>query len=225
MIFLGLTMMGTGFAFQYWGQQYVSSGLAALLFATCPLFVAIFANALIKQEKMTERKGVGILISFVGLLVIFWPELTHLFSLSTQDSFYGALAEIASGATTALAIVVYKRFCAEIDRVANLSLQTLIGSVFLLSLGLILERQSSVDLTPIAIVAVVYLGSATSIPYIGYYWLLERKPAVSVSTVTFITPILALALGWIVLGERITEDTVLGGALILAGVYLTAGQS
>ncbi|HKM76939.1 MAG TPA: DMT family transporter, partial [Candidatus Bathyarchaeia archaeon] len=64
---------------------------------------------------------------------------------------------------------------------------------------------------------------ATTLPYIGYYWLLEKNSAINVSTVTFIVPILALALGWILLGEQITRGTILGGTLILAGVYLTAG--
>ena len=221
MIFLGLTMMGAGFAFQYWGEQYVSSGLAAVLFATAPLFVVIFAHFLIEEEKITRWKATGIIISFAGMLVIFRQELT--FSLNTQSSIYGAVAEVASAATTALAIVVYKRFYAKIDRLANLLVQTIIGCVLLSILGLGWERSSSFDFTPLAIVATIYLGLATTLPYIGYYWLLEKNSAINVSTVTFIVPILALALGWILLGEQITRGTILGGTLILAGVYLTAG--
>ncbi len=223
MIFLGLTMMGAGFAFQYWGEQYVSSGLAAVLFATPPLFVVIFAHILIEEEKITRWKAIGIIISFVGMLVIFRQELTPVFSLNTQSSIYGAVAEVASAATTALAIVVYKRFYAKIDRLANLLVQTIIGCVLLSILALGCERSSSFDFTPLAIVATIYLGLATTLPYIGYYWLLEKNSAINVSTVTFIVPILALALGWILLGEQITRSTILGGTLILAGVYLTAG--
>ena len=67
------------------------------------------------------------------------------------------------------------------------------------------------------------MGLATILPYIGYYWLLEKSSAINVSTIAFIVPIWALALGWILLGEQITGGTVLGGMLILGGVYLTAG--
>jgi len=223
MIFLGLTMMGVAFGFQYWGEQYVSSGLAAVLFATAPLFVVIFAHILIEEERITKWKATGIIISFAGMLVIFRQELTSVFSWNSLSSVFGALAEVASAATTALAIVVYKRFHAEIDRLANLLVQAMIGGVFVLILGLGWERSSLFDFTPLAIVATIYLGLATVLPYIGYYWLLEKNSAINVSTVTFIIPILALVFGWILLGEQIAEGTILGGTLILAGVLLTAG--
>ncbi|HYW01858.1 MAG TPA: DMT family transporter [Candidatus Acidoferrum sp.] len=223
MIFLGLTMMGSGYGFQYWGEQYVSSGLAAVLFATAPLFVVIFAHFLIEEERITRWRAIGIVISFGGVSVIFWRELTSVFSWNTQYSLYGAIAEVASAAITALAIVVYKRFYADIDRLANLLVQTIIGSAFLSILGLCWERSSSFEFTPIAIVTIICLGLSTSLPLIGYYWLLEKSSAINVSTITFITPILALVLGWILLGEQVNESTVLGGTLILAGVYLTAG--
>jgi len=223
MIFLGLTMMGAGFGFQYWGEQYVSSGLGAVLFATAPLFVVIFAHFLIEEEKITTWKAIGIVISFTGMLVIFWQKLTPVFSWNTQSSLYGAFAEVASAVTTALAIVVYKRFYAEIDRVVNLLVQTMIGSAFLLILGLGWEKSSSFDFTPLAIVAIIYLGLTTTLPFIGYYWLLEKSSVINVSTITFIAPILALVLGWILLGEQVNGSTVLGGTLILLGVYLTTG--
>ncbi len=223
MVFLGLTMMGAAFGLQYWGEQYVSSGLAAVLFATAPLFVVIFAHILIEEEKITKWKATGIMLSFAGMLVIFRHELTSVFSLNILSSLYGALAEVASATFTALAIVVYKRFYAEIDRLANLLVQTIIGCGFVLILGLGWERSSSFNFTPLATVATIYLGLATILPYIGYYWLLEKNSAINVSTVTFIVPILALALGWILLGEQMTASTLLGGTFILAGVLLTTG--
>lgn len=223
MVFLGLTMMGVAFGFQYWGEQYVSSGLAAVLFATAPLFVIIFAHNLIQEEKITKCKTTGIILSVAGMLVIFRHELTSLATWNTQSSLYGALAEVASATFTALAIVVYKRFYAEIDRLANLLVQTIIGCGFVSILGLAWERPSSFNFTPLATVAAIYLGLATILPYIGYYWLLEKNSAINVSTVTFIVPILALAWGWILLGEQITGSTLVGGSLILAGVLLTTG--
>ncbi len=220
---MGLTMMGASFGFQYWGEQYVSSGLAAVLFATAPLFVIIFAHILIQEERITRWKGIGIVISFAGMLVIFWHKLTPVISWNTQSSLFGACAEVGSAASTALAIVVYKRFYAEIDRVVNLLVQTIIGSVFLLILGLIWEKSFSFDFTPLAIVSIIYLGLGTTLPFIAYYWLLEKSSVINVSMIPFITPILALVLGWILLGEQVNGSTILGGTLILAGVYLTVG--
>jgi drug/metabolite transporter (DMT)-like permease len=223
MIFLGLAMMSAGYGFQFWGEQYVSSGLAAVLFATAPLFVVIFAHFLIEEEKITRWRAIGIVISFAGMLVIFWRELTSVLSWNTQSSLYGASSQVASAASTALAIVVYKRFCAEIDRVVNLLVQSIIGSAFMLILGLVWEKSFSFDFAPLAIIVIIYMGLTATLPLIGYYWLLEKSSAINLSTITFITPILALVLGWILLGEQVNGSTILGGTLILAGVYLTVG--
>ena len=223
MAFLGLIMMGAGYGFQYWGEQYVSSGLAGVLFATAPIFVVVFAHMLIQDEKITRWKALGIAISFSGTVVIFWRGLTLVFGSNVQLSLFGALAEVASAAVTALAIVVYKRFYAEIDRVVNLLVQTIVGSAFLLILGVVFERSSSLDFTPLAIVAIIYLGLVSAFPFIGYYWLLEGSSVISASMITFVTPVLAVILGWILLGEPVSTYTIVGGALILIGVYLTAG--
>jgi drug/metabolite transporter (DMT)-like permease len=221
MIFLGVTMMGAAYGLQYWGEQYVSSGLAAVIFATAPLFVVIFAHFLLQEEKITSWKATGIAISFVGLLVIFWRDLMPVLSWNIQASLFGAFAEVLSAAATSLAIVVYKRYYAGIDRIVNLAVQTIIGAVFLLVLGLVWERSFPFNFSPVAIAAIVFLGLATTFPFVGYYWLLEKNSAINVSTIPFVIPILALVLGWVVLGEQITEITLLGGALILGGVYLT----
>ena len=225
MIFLGLTMMGGAFGLQYWGEQYVSSGLAAILFGTAPLFAVIFAHILIEEEKIHRWKLIGIVFSFVGMLVIFRQELSSVFNWNTQSSVFGTLAEVASAAATALAIVVYKRFYAEIDRVVNLLVQSIVGFAFLLILGLVWEKWSTTYFTPSATMAIVYLGLVSTLPFIGYYWLLEKSSVISVSMITFITPILALVFGWMLLGEQLNGGIILGGALILTGVYLTSKQN
>lgn len=217
--------MGGAFGLQYWGEQYVSSGLAAVLFGTAPLFVVIFAHILIEEEKITRWKLIGIVFSFVGMLVIFRQELSSVFNWNTQSSVFGTLAEVASAAATALAIVVYKRFYAEIDRVVNLLVQSIVGFAFLLILGLVWEKWSTTYFTPSATMAIVYLGLVSTLPFIGYYWLLEKSSVISVSMITFITPILALVFGWMLLGEQLNGGVILGGALILTGVYLTSKQN
>jgi len=220
MIFLGVTMMGASYGFQFWGEEYVPSGLAAVIFAIMPMFVVIFAHILIKDEKITGWKALGIVISFGGTLVVFWRDLMPVLSSDIKLSLVGGLAEVAGAVVTALAIVVYKRFYMEIDRLVNLLVQTLIGAAFLLILGVALEKSSMFDFTPLAIVAIIYLALTATLPLVGYYWLIEKTSAISVSMITFITPILALMLGWILLGEPVNVNTVLGGTLILTGVYL-----
>ena len=74
MLFLGVFQIGLPYGLVFWAEQYVSSGLAAILFATMPFFVVILAHILV-DEKLTGLKGIGVVVSFIGLVLIFWRDL------------------------------------------------------------------------------------------------------------------------------------------------------
>jgi len=221
MIFLGIFQITLPYGLVFWGEEYVSSGLSAVLFATLPFFVAIFAHVL-TEEKLTGIKVGGIILSFSGLIAIFWKDLTAFQNLAAQYSVLGSLAIVGSAASGGMANVVAKRHAEGIDPAANVLVQHSIGAVALLSLGLVTESTASLNFTPTAILAVLYLGVVGSaLGFIGLYWLLKRASATNTSMVTFLNPVVALLLGWVVLQEVPETNVGIGAALILAGVYIT----
>lgn len=221
MLFLGIFQMSVPYGLVFWGEQYISSGLSAVLFATLPFFAVIFAHFLI-GEKLTVVKAVGVIASFVGLVSIFWRDIVTTQSLGFTGPLFGGLAVVASAASGALANVVAKQHAEEIDPAANVLVQASTCAVVLSSLGLLTERNVALDFTYVAIGAIFYLGVVGSaLAFVGMYWLLKKTTATNVSLITFITPILALFLGWAVLGEVPDPNAGLGATLILAGVYLT----
>jgi drug/metabolite transporter (DMT)-like permease len=221
MLFLGIFQITLPYGLVFWGEEYVSSGLSAVLFATLPFFVAIFAHVL-TREKLTGIKVGGIILSFCGLIAIFWKDLVGFQNLATQYSVLGSLAIVGSAASGGLANVVAKRHAEGIDPVANVLVQHSIGATALLSLGLVTESRALINFTSAAIVAVLYLGVVGSaLGFIGLYWLLKRASATNTSMVTFVNPIVALLLGWVVLQEVPEPNIIIGAALILAGVYTT----
>jgi drug/metabolite transporter (DMT)-like permease len=221
MLFLGIFQITLPYGLVFWGEEYVSSGLSAVLFATLPFFVAIFAHVF-TEEKLTGIKVGGILLSFCGLIAIFWKDLTAFQNLAAQYSVLGSLAIVGSAASGGLANVVAKKHAEGVDPVANVLVQHSIGATALLSLGLVTESTASLSFTPAAIVAVLYLGVVGSaFGFIGLYWLLKRTSATNTSMITFLNPIVALLLGWVVLQEIPEPNVGIGAALILAGVYMT----
>jgi drug/metabolite transporter (DMT)-like permease len=143
-------------------------------------------------------------------------------SQALNMSFYGSLAVVGSSISGALANVVGKQHADEIDPAANVLVQCLIGAIALTLLGLFTERNATLNFTPTSVFAILYLGVVGSaLAFVGMYWLLKKTTATNVSLLTFVTPILALVLGWIVLGEVLEADVGLGAVLILAGIYLT----
>ncbi len=225
MLFLGIFQITIPYGLVFWGEEYISSGLSAVLFATLPFFVVIFAH-IIADERLTKSKAAGVVASFAGLIAIFWRDVTAVQNLAAQTSIFGSLAVVGSSASGALANVVGKRYAEQIDPAANVLVQALTGAVVLSALGLATESKESLSFTPVAIAAILYLGVVGSaLAFVGLYWLLKRTTATNASLLAFITPILALVLGWTVLQEVPDPHVGLGAALILTGVYLTLKPS
>lgn len=220
MLLLGFIQISIPYGLVFWGEEYISSGLSAVLFATLPFFVAIFAH-LLAAEKLTRIKVFGIVLSFAGLLAIFWRDVAAFQSTAAHNAAFGSLAVVGSAASGGLGNVVAKRYAERIDPTTNVLIQHLVGAVSLVSLGLLIEPRMTLDFTPVAIVALLYLGVVGSaLGFAGMYWLLKKTSATNVSLVTFLNPILALLLGWLVLQEVPAPAVGLGATLILAGVYL-----
>jgi drug/metabolite transporter (DMT)-like permease len=221
MLFLGIFQIGLPYGLVFWAEQYVSSGLAAVLFATMPFFVVIFAHILV-EEKLTRLKALGVIASFAGLTLIFWKDLAVPQGWTANVPLYGSLAVVGSAVSGALANVVGKQHADEIDPASNVLIQALIGSIVLTSLGVFTERNIALNFTLTSVLAILYLGVVGSaLAFVGMYWLLTKTTATNVSLITFITPILALVLGWLVLQEVPGPSVGLGAMLVLGGVYLT----
>ncbi|MGA8904947.1 MAG: DMT family transporter [Candidatus Bathyarchaeia archaeon] len=221
MLFLGAFQISLPYALVFWGEEFISSGLSAVLFATLPFFVAIFAHIL-TSEKLTRIKTAGIILSFFGLVAIFWRDIASFQNLAGHYSVLGSMAVVGSAASGGLANVVAKRHAERIDPAANVLVQHAVGAIALLSLGLVSESTTSLNFTPVAVVVVLYLGVVGSaLGFIGLYWLLKKTTATNTSMITFLNPIVALLLGWIVLQEVPDPNVGVGAVLILAGVYMT----
>jgi len=221
MLFLGLTQITLPYALVFWGEQYVTAGLAAVLFATVPFFVALFAHFIIPGERLTAWKLSGILVSFIGVTIIFSREL-----MVTNNSFWGGLALIVGAGSAGCANVVGKKHSLSINPIVNVVAQMGIGALLLTAGGVVFEREVPMNFNPTSLFAVLYLAVAGSaFAFVALYWLFTRMEVTRVSLFTFITPIVAVVLGWLVLGEEVDLNVAVGGSLILVGVILVNKMS
>jgi len=222
MLFLGVFQITLVYGLVFWGEQYITSGLTAVLSATLPLFVVIFAHLLIENEPITRRKALGVIVAFAGVTVIFWRDLASAQGSMMHLSLLGSLAIVGSAASGALGNVVAKKYAGEIHPASNILIQSIVGMVALSLVGITTERARTLELTPTAIAAVLYLGIfCSALAFVGWYWLFTKTTATNSSLILFITPIVALLLGWLILQERLEPAAALGTLLILAGVYVT----
>ena len=221
MLFLGIVQIGLPYGLVFWAEQYVSSGLAAVLFATMPFFVVVFAHFMV-DERLTKLKAIGMAASFIGLVVIFWRDMLVSQGFVGNTYLYGGLAVVGSAISGALASVVAKQYAEKVDPAANVLVQSFTGAVALMVVGFATRESTLFNFTIVSILAILYLGVVGSaLAFVGMYWLLTKTTATKVSLITFITPITALILGWVVLQEIPDPSLGLGAVLILAGIYLT----
>lgn len=222
MVFLGLFQIVLPYGLVFWAEQYIPSGFAALLGATNPVFVVVFARMLV-DERLTRFKGLGVIVSFAGLTAIFLKDIVSVESLVAHGSILGSLGVVGFSASGALANVVAKRYAREIHPATNALVQAVTGTVVLSSVALATGEDTTLKLTMTATTIAIYLGAvAFALSYFGLYWLLKKTTATNISLMSFITPIVALAAGWLVLNEVPDTNLGLGAALVLLGVYLTA---
>ncbi len=225
MILLGIFQVTLVYGLTFWGEQYISSGLTAVLSATFPFFVVIFAHVLTKTEFITRRKIIGIFCAFVGVIIIFWQSLGSGQGSSAQLSLLGSLAIVGSVASAGLGTVIAKKYSSRIAPASNVMVQSMVGSVTLLVAGVVTERGIPFEFSPTAIAAVLYLGVfGSALAYVGWYWLFTKTTATNSSLILLVTPVIALLLGWLILQEKLEPVVAMGTLLILSGVYVTVEQ-
>ena len=202
----------------YWAEQWVPSGLAAVLFATFPLFVAVMAHFWLPGERLRAISILGIILGFLGVLTIFSEDLP---SLSGSQLRFAATVFLISPLVTAIANVVIKRFGAGLHPISLTAVPMAMTAGIMGGLAVVVERGKGIALGPASTAALIYLSiCGTAVTFLLYFWLLDRLPATRLSLITYGVPIVAVAIGTLLLDEPFTLRMLLGSLLVLGGVVL-----
>ena len=194
----------------------IPSGMASVLFAVYPFFVAIFSFVRIPSEQIGIYKILGTIIGFAGIVVIFSDS----FAGDLTDLILGMIACVMSGVIQAWVAVSVKKFGHHLNPLSMNLYPMIIGGVFLFGIGFFTEDLSHIRFDQNALLSVIYLGFFGSVvTFTGFYWLMKRMNVVILSLITFITPIVALILGYFVYNEVLSTRHFIGSALVLAGVF------
>ena len=212
----GLLTFGLNYALVFWGESQISSGLAAVLQSTIPVFGLIFAKFYLPDEQIGWRKVFAIFLGLAGVAAIFYEQL----QISGFWALMGCIALVVSAASAAYANVLVKNYGVEIHPLSLTAGQMIVGVLPLFLSGLIFEgNPMNFHWTWRAVLCVVYLAIVGSIlAFWLYYWVMSRIEATKAMMIAFDTPIIAVVIGWLALGEKLPQQTALGGALVLASV-------
>ncbi|MCM3876925.1 MAG: EamA family transporter [Thermoanaerobaculia bacterium] len=214
----GFLAFSVNYGLLFWGEERTSSGLAAVLQATIPAFGLVTAHFLLPADRMTLPKVSGVALGIAGVAVIFSDRAT----LAGPDALRGGLAIVGGAFAVALSNVLVKARGGSFDPLILAAVQMSFGLVPLVAAGFVLEGSPlAFRWTPRAVVSLLYLALVGSVvAFLLFYWLLRRMDVTKVLLIALVTPVLAVALGAAVLGERLGPRAFLGTAMILAGVFV-----
>ena len=197
-----------------WAEQHIASGMAAALISTMPLFTALFATGVFADERLTAGRLAGLVAGFAGVVVLTGGD----FDL-TDSSVLGQFAVIG-GAASYAAGAVYSRALLKSQNALSLGgLEMVIGALIAAPLAFAFDGVPTFALSLKAWSALLALGVVgTGVAFVGYLWLVDKAGSVTGSLVTYIVPVVGLALGWAVLNEGIGLNALVGVLLIILGV-------
>lgn len=218
----GLLSFAVSYGVVYWSEQWVPSGLAAVLFATYPLFVAMVAHFVLPAEALTRPEAWGIAAGFLGVGVIFSEDLS---ALGGPGVALAAAVMLVSPLASAVSSVAIKRWGGGIHPLSLTAVPMAIGAGVTGVIALITERERTFVWNAPSLAAVLYLALAGSaVTFTLYYWLLSHLPAKRLALISYIIPVEAVLIGTAV-GEPLTARVVAGAALVVAGVALAVHRS
>jgi len=217
----GFLQIGVQYACIFTAEQWIDSGVAALLFATFPIWIGVFAHFLLADEPLTGRTLASAALGLAGVGVIEAKALARVFSAEMRPLLAGGALMLVASLVAAYASVLTKKHLHGVAPVHNVFGQTVVGSAMLLALALVFERAAPVRWTPSAAGALVYLALlGTALPFAGLFWLIKHVPMAVIGTIPVVDTVIAVVLGNLVLGEELSLRLLVGGVLILVAVWL-----
>jgi drug/metabolite transporter (DMT)-like permease len=214
----GILMFAVNYTLLFWAELYVSSGLAAVLQATIPIFGMFFAHWMLPDEPLRLQKLAGAIIALGGVTLI----CGRLLGFGGPLAFWGGVAVVVGAASAAYANVLVKARSIQLAPAMLAAWQMIFGIAPLFVLGFAVDgNPARFHWTAMALFCLLYLAIiGSALTFLLLYWLLLRMTVAQLQSISLITPPGAVMLGWSLGGETFPVSSLLGAALVLAGVWM-----
>jgi drug/metabolite transporter (DMT)-like permease len=210
---LSFTMMGIPFGLVFWAEQFVTSSMTAVFYATTPLFVALFTPLVLKNS--VPRSAILSMLCALGAIAYLFNFSLRTDARSTLGGVMILLAVVSSG----LSAVLAKKELKHVDPVVSTGMQLVIGGAGLYLISLFIEGGQPSEWNVRAIAALLFLALiGSAVGFTVWYALIKRLPPYKLSTTNLVVPFIAIAEGALILRESITVQMFLAAVIVAAAV-------
>lgn len=224
---IGVLLLTGGNMLLAYSEEVLPSGVAALIVATVPLWVALIESFILKGEQLRGPGWLGLSLGFAGLGVLMWPQLAPVLlpghsQAAVNGSILFATAVLLFGSLSwSVGSIVSRRSSLGVGPVAATGWEMTFAGAVNLAISLAHGDLHTTQWTPRGIAAVIYLIIFGSwVGFTAYIWLLDHVPTPKVATYAYVNPVVAVFLGWLILNEHIDRYIALGTIVIVGSVVI-----
>jgi len=200
-------------------EQYVPSGLAALIVAGVPIWVAIIESRVLRSRRLSAMGLAGLALGIAGMVVLLWPQISGTRLDRQELRGFGIL--LVASASWALGSVFSGRWNLSVDVFTASAWEMTLAGVINALVALSTGEFRRVVWAPRGLLAILFLVICGSwIGFTAYIWLLEHVPTPKVATYAYVNPVVAVYLGWLMLNEKVDAFMLVGTVIIISAVAL-----
>ena len=217
---LGFFMLLLGNGGVVWGEQFVPSGLTAVLIGTSPFWMVSVDAMMQRGRQLHVREWTGLVLGFAGIVLLVWPDITQ-GGTGGRGFAFGVISLQLACAGWAVGSSYTRRHVMPNDVLGSAAMQMLFGGLFLLAAGTAVGEWGRLSFNPRTLTALAYLTVAGSvIAFAAYSYALQHLDVAVVSLYTYVNPVIAVLLGTLFLGEPFGMRMVVSAAIIVLGVVI-----
>jgi drug/metabolite transporter (DMT)-like permease len=215
---VGLALIGFGNGLVVFAEQWIPSGLAALLITTVPFFMVGIESFLPKGPKLNATIITGLAMGFIGAFLIFGEDIRY---LADPDNLKGVLGLLGAVLFWSAGSLYSKYVKLNVHPLMGASVEMLIAGLVLSGIGISIGELPRLNFEINGLLSLAYLVIIGSlVGYTSYIYAIDKLPLSLVSTYAYINPVIALFLGWLILDEKLNFQIAIAAAVIIAGVFV-----
>ena len=221
---MGVMLLGVGIGTVSLAERYVPSGIAALLVAVMPLWIIIFRVR--AGDRIAKLTVAGVAIGMFGLILMLMPGGTT--PVNGTDLDVAIWSVMIAFSSLSWAFFSWRSSNYELPKnpFTTTFYELLVAGVFLTVVGFVIGERWDFSIISIeSTYGWIFLTAASVVAYAAYVWLLENAPMSLVSTYAYVNPVVAVLLGWWIIGEELSTDVLIGVTIVVTGViFVVSGE-
>jgi len=219
LLLVGVLLLTGGNMILAWCEEFINSGLAAMIVAVVPIWIALI-EALLGGDRLNRQGWAGLLLGIGGLVALLWPDIVSGGSVGRRDLLV-CFVLMLGALSWAFGSVLSRRYRLGVGPFAATGWEMIFAGLVNTLLALLLGDFRHADWSRAGWLAIAYLVTFGSlVGFTAYIWLLEHVPTPKVATYAYVNPAVAVFLGWLLHGERIDRYMLSGMVVIIAAVAL-----